>query len=261
MLAAKNKWQIQTSDIKCAFLQGETIDRELYLRPPKEKRIKGKVWKMRKRAYGLTDASRGFYLELRKTLVELGCKQSKYDPAMYLYSDQDGHLEGLILTHVDDLLHGSGGNNFYKNVMKPLKEKFKFGSEEKSEFRYVGMQVKQSKDFISVNQDHYIMSMDIPSFKKGNKNDIMDDDGQSDYRSMLGRIGWLGNHSRPDLVFDHISLSTRLGKATVGDYNYALKIVRKMLRESLDRQFCQQTCKLHVSRKVTSQSNLCQINK
>ena len=40
MLAAKNGWQVQTSDVKCAFLQGEDIDRDLYARPPKERRIK-----------------------------------------------------------------------------------------------------------------------------------------------------------------------------------------------------------------------------
>ncbi len=56
----------------------------------------------------------------------------------------------------------------------------------------------------------------------------MDEDGQSEFRSLLGRIGWLGNHSRPDLVFDHISLSTKLGKATHGDYAYLVKIARKM---------------------------------
>ena len=237
MLAAKNKWQIQTSDIKCAFLQGEAIDREVYVKPPKERRIKGIVWKMLKRAYGLTDASRGFFLELCKTLVKLGCKQSRYDPAMYLYYNENGGLEGMVLTHVDDLLHGSGTSLFYNNIMGPLKEKFKFGSEEKSEFRYVGMQVKQSKDFISVNQDHYVMSMEIPDPHQGDDNDLLDEEGQSEFRSLLGRIGWLGNHSRPDLVFDHIALSTRIGKATIGDMNQGLKIARKLLSSTTEMKF------------------------
>ena len=56
-LAATNSWRIQTSDIKCAFLQGEDMDRVVSLRPPKERRIKGIVWRMIKRAYGFTDAS------------------------------------------------------------------------------------------------------------------------------------------------------------------------------------------------------------
>ena len=67
---------------------------------------------MKKQAYGLVDASRGFYLEIRKTLEELGCVVSKLDPAMYLYLL--GVLVGLILTHVDNFLYGSGEDIFDK---------------------------------------------------------------------------------------------------------------------------------------------------
>ena len=136
MLAATNGWRIQTSDIKCAFLQGEDVDREVFVKPPKERRIKCVIWKILKRAYGFTDASRFFYLELSSTLIDLGCIQSKFDPAVYLYYGNNGSLEGIVLTHVEDLLHGSGSSEFYKNVMEPLKKKFQFGLEEKSEFRY-----------------------------------------------------------------------------------------------------------------------------
>ena len=89
ILAAKNNWRIQTSDIRCAFLQGEDLGREVYLRLPKERRIKGIVRKMKKCAYGFTDASHGFYLELSKTILALKCVQSKLDPAVYLYYEKN----------------------------------------------------------------------------------------------------------------------------------------------------------------------------
>jgi hypothetical protein len=63
---------------------------------------------MIKRAYGFVDASRSFYLELEKTLISLGCEVSCYDPAMYLFFNENHSLSGIILTHVDDLIHGSG---------------------------------------------------------------------------------------------------------------------------------------------------------
>ena len=116
----------------------------------------------------------------------------------------NGNLGGMVLTHVDDLLHGSGNSQFYKNVMITLKDKFKFGSEEKSEFRYVGMQVKQSNKFISVNQDHYITSMELPTVQEGRDEDLLDEDGQSDFRSLLGRLGWLGNQTTLLLSLIHI---------------------------------------------------------
>ena len=236
MLAAEKGWHIQTGDVKCAFLQGEELDRDVYLRPPKERRIDGMIWKMRKPAYGLRDASRKFYLQLCTELKALGCKQSKYDPAVYLYY-HNNDLEGVVLTHVDDLMHGSGGSVFYKCVMKPLKEIFKFGSEEAVEFRYVGMQVKQCEEFISVNQDYYLSAMDIPKLRSEKEHEQLDEEGQSEYRSVLGRIGWLGNLRRLDLTFDHISMSTKLGKAMEKDMSEALKIMKKMVASSTEVKF------------------------
>ena len=237
MLAAQNSWRVQTSDIKCAFLQGEAIDRDVFLKPPKERRIKGVIWKMKKRAYGFTDAARGFYLELSRTLLDLNCVQSKFDPAVYIFYDEEGTLGGLILTHVDDLLHGSGNETFNEQVMKPLKQKFQFGSEEKDDFRYIGMHIKQYGDYIEIDQDHYFASLDFPPTKSGKEHEVMCEEDQTEFRSMLGRIGWLGNHSRPDLVFDHITLSTRLGKATYGDFAYARKTVKKMISNSTNMKF------------------------
>ena len=80
-------WHVKTADIKAAFLQGTDLDREVFVRPPLERRREGFIWKMIKRAYGFVDASRGFYLELKKVLMELGCIMSKYDPALFMYFD------------------------------------------------------------------------------------------------------------------------------------------------------------------------------
>ena len=63
---------------------------------------------------------------------------------------------------MDDLLHGSGSVEFENKVMKLLKEKFVFGSQEETVFRYVGMEVNQKEGAIIVNQDHYLESIIIP---------------------------------------------------------------------------------------------------
>ena len=120
LIAAQNKWKIKTADAKAAFLQGSDLDRDVYIKPPKERRVPGVVWKMVKRAYGFVDASRGFYLELEKTLLELRCVVSIHDPAMYMYYGKENKLEGMLLTHVDDMPHGSGGIQFEDMVMKRL---------------------------------------------------------------------------------------------------------------------------------------------
>ena len=238
LIAAMKNWKVKTSDVKCAFLQGSDLDRDVFVRPPKEKRINGVIWKMVKRAYGFTDASRGFYIELSETLIRLGCKQSKLDEALYLWYDKDGEVAGMLLTHVDDILHGTGTEEFEKRILQHLKEKFQFGSEEEGEFRYVGMQVKQGLDGILVDQNHYLDTVEIPETDHDKPDDeLLGEDGQSDFRGIVGKIGWLGGVSRPDLAYDHVVLSTRLGKATVADVKQAIKVIKKLKVEQVQMMF------------------------
>ena len=61
-IAAVNGWKIKSSDVTAAFLQSIPIERDVYVLPPKEKRILGELCKLKKPCYGLVDTSRGFYL-------------------------------------------------------------------------------------------------------------------------------------------------------------------------------------------------------
>ena len=56
-VSANNKWNCETIDIKAAFLQGKNIERDIYIKPPKEIKKDGIIWKLNKVAYGLCDAS------------------------------------------------------------------------------------------------------------------------------------------------------------------------------------------------------------
>ena len=241
-IAVQLGWRVQTADIKAAFLQGASLDRDVYLIPPKEKRVPGTIWKMVKRAYGFVDASRGFYLELEKALTQLGCTVSKNDPAIYMYRDSSDRLAGLILTHVDDLLHGFGCNEFIENIMLPLKKIFTFGKvDDSDDFMYVGMHIKQEQECITVDQDHYVQMIDFPDIRafseNGDANELVDEAAQNEYRSIVGRIGWIATSSRPDLSHDHVVLSTKLGKASARDMKYALKVIKKLKSDTTSMRF------------------------
>ena len=45
MIAASKEWEIKTSDVSNAFLQSVPIEREVYVQPPKERRMPGTLWK------------------------------------------------------------------------------------------------------------------------------------------------------------------------------------------------------------------------
>ena len=55
-VAACNNWSLNSIDIKAAFLQGNPIERELFLRPPKGANQSEKLWRLNKAVYGFSDA-------------------------------------------------------------------------------------------------------------------------------------------------------------------------------------------------------------
>ena len=53
-IAASKNWTNETSDVKSAFLQGKSLDRQVIIKPPKEANIeKGKLWELQVVLYGL----------------------------------------------------------------------------------------------------------------------------------------------------------------------------------------------------------------
>ena len=60
-----NIWIIHSVDVKSAILQGEGLDQDIYLKPPKEAGTK-KLWKLKATVYGLCDAPRVWYIVLKK---------------------------------------------------------------------------------------------------------------------------------------------------------------------------------------------------
>ena len=61
-VAAQENFEITSLDIRAAFLQAKTLDRPVFVRPPKDIKREGIVWKLLKPLYGLDDASRRFWL-------------------------------------------------------------------------------------------------------------------------------------------------------------------------------------------------------
>ena len=233
VIAAMEKWDIKTSDVASAFLQGIEIDRDVFVLPPKERRVPGVLWKLLKPVYGLVDAPRGWYLALDEELVKAGCESCLLDPAMYLHFTVDREekkLEGMALTHVDDVLHG-GSEDFDKNVMGSVKSSFKFGLEETQAFRYVGMNMTQTETGILIDQDHYVKGLELPDMdiaKDLQVNDILSSDGQTLFRGCVAKLLHVGYQSRPDICFEAKCLSSKFGKATKADLKLALKKMQKL---------------------------------
>jgi hypothetical protein len=233
-VVASKKWKLSSLDFKAAFLQSP-VDREVVVIPPHDL-IKYKdgsriLWRLKKRMYGLVDASRGFWLELDRFLISVGCQRSIFDKALYFYY-VDGALSGIIETHVDDLCF-AGDSTFHKKVIKGIIERFTIGRVEVENFTFTGWNLRQDKDGITLTQDSYVEKLSKEDFSAMTcpgqmKHEILDEAGQSLFRKAVGSIGWVSQVTRPDLSWMYVHLSTKSGKATVEDARKAERVVRKI---------------------------------
>ena len=163
-------------DIKSAFLQGKEINRQVSLKPPKDFAREGKVWLLKKTVYELSDASKFWYIRVKKDLLKLNVKVSKYDPGLFMYQYR-GTLHRLLVTYVDGFLWG-GSHVFVGNVIKPLHKIFEIRLVNKEAFRYLGLYLKEGDSSIIISQSNYVDS--IESLKldgKKDKNDLLNETG------------------------------------------------------------------------------------
>ena len=61
-VAANNSFKLASVDIRAAFLQSRTLDRDVFMKPPPDIRKEGVIWRLKKPLYGLDDASHKFWL-------------------------------------------------------------------------------------------------------------------------------------------------------------------------------------------------------
>ena len=126
-------------DVTAAFLQGSPMDRKVFVEPPPEMKVDGEIWLLNKAGYGLYDSARKWYLGVIETLEENGMKALIGDEATFYYR-VNNKLEGIIILHVDDFL-ALGSDLLFNNVVKNIKEKFKFSKIEDSNFRFCGLYI------------------------------------------------------------------------------------------------------------------------
>ena len=133
-------------DAKSAFLQGTSMEREVFVKPPKEFQGKfGKtVWRLKKVLYGLKDAPRAWYVRVDQFLKSLGCKSVTAEPALYFFALED-RLEGVIATHVDDF-YMAGAERFRSQVARALMCEFVVGDLEVEKFVFCGWKMEQQED-------------------------------------------------------------------------------------------------------------------
>jgi len=244
-LTATEKWKCNSLDVKAAFLQGNPLTREIYIKPPKEAKTEN-VWKLHKAVYGLNEASRHWYDRVKDTLIGIGFNCCKYDEAFFIYRDAV-NLQGFVSIHVDDFLP-SGNGDFQGQTMQKVKEIFEIGTESSTPMKYLGVNLNQDEKYqINLDQNDYVSSMEATEIiEPKDKQRTLSREEQYAFRAIVGQLNWLSSQSRPDLAFDVCQLSTKLNSATIKDLIQANKIVKKAKNAELSLVFPNLQSPLHL---------------
>ena len=231
-------WKCHTVDIKSAFLQGNKIERNVFIRPPKEFND-GCLWRLKKNVYGLNDAARAWYSRLKDVLLGLGMKISHLDLALFFWW-HGNVLAGVMCIHVDDILW-AGTPLFHTNVVEIMKQKLEVGKScDGRSFKYISVNITQDDDIIGLHQNDYIDSLEeicLSRERASQRRNQLGKQELEEFRALVGQLNWLSTQTRPDVAFDVCELSTVVSNATVEDVIRANKVVKKVKQRNVTLQF------------------------
>lgn len=241
-IAASNRWNCHTLDVKAAYLQGNAIDRDVYLKPPPEY-FNGTLWKLKKTVYGLCDAARAWYLRVKEELLAMSAQMCSLDQSLFSWYNC-GVLEGIICVHVDDFLW-AGTLAFEEAIINKLSDMFTIGSSASSSFKYVGLNIESNNEGITMDQFQYASSLtpiNISNQRRVLKSGELSSSEKSEYRSLIGQLNWMATQTRPDIAFETCVLSVSYNGATVSDLLRINKLVSCVTKDHMKLFFPKLQC-------------------
>ena len=230
-IAVAHHWTIHSLDVTAAFLQGFAIDRDVFLVPPVEAQLKDKLWKLKKPVYGLSDASRAWYLKASAEILSQGAAVSTYDSALFFLRN-GSDLEGIICSHVDDFFF-NGSQLFHSKVIDHIRNEFALSQELFDQMSFIGIEIAQSSDGITMHQNAYIEELEpiqLTDMRKGRSLDVSE---VRQLKGLIGQLQWIAKLTRPDIAFETSQLSANVKRATTDHVKRANKVVRKVKSEPL----------------------------
>jgi hypothetical protein len=206
---AERQWTPTSWDFETAFLQGKPIERAVYIAAPPGYAPADACWRLRKPVYGLVSAPKAWFDRLREIIEKHGFSADLSDEAIFRLQNAAGDVIGVLAIHVDDTI-GGGTPEFYQ-MMDRVAEDLKVGNKEQHTFHYKGLRIstvfRQTDPTglfeIILDGDEYLDSTIPMKLPAG----LMDDDrlspaDASNYRSVVGCIGYMASAFRPDLSLE-----------------------------------------------------------
>lgn len=239
--ACSLNFQLYQMDVKSAFLNGY-IHEEVYVKQPpgfEDFKNPSHVYKLKKALYGLKQAPRAWYDRLSNFLCEKGFEKGKVDTTLFIKRINCHTL--LVQIYVDDIIFGATNESLCKDFSDMMQGEFEMSMMGKLNY-FLGLQIKQSKDGIFINQSKYCKEL-LKRFDMENCKEIatpmssstyvdQDESGKpidiTKYRGMIGSLLYL-TASRPDIMFS-VCLCARFQSCPKESHLSSVKRIMKYLK-------------------------------
>ena len=224
--ASRKPWRIDVWDVSSAYLLSDIPEETpIYvkpfegLEPPKGYNVTSRtVLKLLKGLYGLRAAGRLWNTTIDARLKELGFRQSKNDPCLYI--KEEGEKKIRLNLHVDDCCATYTDVEFYSDFRAELEKEYKLSGATDSNL-FLGNLIERTSDGgIQIHQKHYIEEVlkkfqcehwkvvptparDSVALHKGQSPKTDEERARMakvPYRQIVGSLMWLTVCTRPDLA-------------------------------------------------------------
>ena len=243
-LASIRGWRTLKGDVKSAFLQGDAVEekRDLFAIPVDELADalgvpRGHAVQVVKSCYGLVNAPASWFQKVRDTLLRLGFVQSKTDPCLWLFfqEEEDGSRNtlGFVCSHVDDfLVAGDEQSSAWTDAVTSFYQSFRWSPWECNAYTHCGIQLKEEHDF-STTLDHskFIESIEQIQFRARPDHEAVTPDELTQLRGILGALQWRTHQTTPLQAARLGQLQSEISHATVGTLKAANKLAREAFHQ------------------------------
>ena len=222
-LAALEDWDIESLDVKTAYLYGD-LDEEIYMDQPEGYIKKGqerKVCLLLKSLYGLKQSALQWNKELHKSLLNMGFTRTRSDAGVYYKIDKTNIT--IVIIYVDDVLFMGSNPKLIKKEKGAFMKVWE--SRDLGEAKeYLGMHITCDRKKRTLTLDQCVYAEKVlkrfglqntkparTPLPTGYNPKISETEATSDlhsqYQSVIGSLLYIMLGTRPDIAFAVIRMS------------------------------------------------------
>ncbi|KAK9157462.1 hypothetical protein Scep_004036 [Stephania cephalantha] len=243
-IAVTYGWSIRQIDINNAFLNGQLME-EVYTHQPAgfvDDSNPHHVCRLHKALYGLRQAPRAWFDQLKGALLSWGFQNSKADSSLFITTWETSPL--YVLIYVDDIIVTGAKPAAIQSFINKLNTTFALKDIGELSL-FLGFEVRRDASGLYLNQSSYISSLLLKAGMSNAKvaespaasgKQLCSDSHSlfhdpSLYRSLLGGLQYVV-HTRPDIAFIVNRLSSYQQSPSTSHWQ-ALKRVLRFLKGTL----------------------------